>query len=306
MPSNKRAATPSIAEALEALPAEDEFAAELEAARKLRGARAIPKRAEPPMTPLGPPGIDIMVIGDSHAGPGQSLRRYRWFGKMAAALRPAAIVDIGDWASMDSCSVFDRPGSTRFAARSFWADVDAAVAARDVFTNEVAKARGYKPKLHGLIGNHEYRILKVGEADSRFTDLFTLDVLRHREFGWTRHEFLEPLRLAGFSFVHYLTNPGTGKPIGGVGANPLRLAWQKVKVPCVVGHSHRKGHWRETDMYGRAHDLFNAGCAFEHDEEWADTDNRYWDRGILILRNAKDGMADGEWWSLERIRRAFG
>jgi hypothetical protein len=173
-------------------------------------------------------------------------------------------------------------------------------------TNEIAKAKAYKPELHETIGNHEYRILRVGEADSRFTDLFTLDLLRHAEFGWTRHEFLEPFQSAGFSFVHYLTNPGTGKPIGGVGANPLRLGYQKVQTPFVVGHSHRWDRWRETDMYGRASDCFNSGCSFEHDEDWAGTDNRYWTRGVLMLRNARDGCADPEWWSLERVRRSFG
>lgn len=284
----------------------DGFAAELERAAEMRGAtRAVPKQRVDP-TPLPERGIDIMVIGDAHAGPGQSLRRFRWFGRMAAAQQPAVIVSIGDWADMNSCGSFDRPGSVKFAAKDFWADVDAAVAARGIFEDALSKAQSYKPRKLETLGNHEHRIARIAETDSRFTNVFTYDVLRHVEHGWERHNFLAPVALAGFTVCHYFTNPGTGKPVGGVGANPPRLVWQKIKTPGFWGHSHRFYQWRETDMHGRRADIFNVGCAFEHDEDWAGTDNRYWDRGILMLRNCRDGTADAEWWSLERVRREYG
>jgi hypothetical protein len=305
--SKQRNAPPATdADALFGDAPESEFARELRIARELRGHRDPPKEARPRFTPLPDPGIDIMVIGDAHAGPGQSLRRFRWFGKMAAAQRPAVIISIGDWASMESCGSFDRPGSVQFRAKDFYADIDAAVAAREVFEGALAAGKSYKPRKLETLGNHEHRIQRVAESDHRFAELFNYDLLQHARYGWERHAFLSPVDVAGFTVVHYFTNPGTGKPIGGVGANPPRLVFSKIKCAGIWGHSHRFYQWRETDMHGNRRDVLNVGCAFEHEEHWAGTDNRYWDRGILMLRNARDGTADVEWWSLERVRREYG
>lgn len=285
----------------------DDFSRELEKAAEMRGARKVPPRPKAAPDVLPEAGIDIMVIGDAHAGPNQSLRRFRWFGKMAAVLQPAVIVSIGDWADMESCGSFDRPGSVKFRAKDFYADIDAAVAAREVFEESLAKhSNSYQPDKLETLGNHEHRIIRMGEADHRFAELFTYDLLRHEAFGWSRHDFLSPVQVAGFTACHYFTNPGTGKPVGGVGVNPPRLLYQKVRTPLIWGHSHRRYFWRETDMHGTPHDVFNVGCSFEHDEPWAGTDNRYWDRGVTLLRNAKHGTADPEWWGLERVRREFG
>lgn len=294
----------SLFEGVEEL--EGEYARELRIAAELRGFRPKPVEPRRILTPLPSPGIDIMVIGDAHAGPDQSLRRFEWFGRMAAAQQPDVILSIGDWASMESCGSFDRPGSVKFKAKDFYADIDAAVAAREIFESALAKAKAYKPTKHETLGNHEHRIIRMGEADHRFAELFSYDLLQHARYGWERHAFLAPVQIAGFTVSHYFTNPGTGKPISGIGANPPRLLYQKVKCPSIWGHSHRKNFWRETDMHGRAYDVFNVGCAFEHDEEWAGSDNRYWDRGILMLRNAREGQADAEWWSMERVRREYG
>jgi hypothetical protein len=55
-----------------------------------------------------------------------------------------------------------------------------------------------------------------------------------------------------------------------------------------------------------AHNFRGTEIAADFTEAGPGTDNRYWDRGITILRNAKDGTADVEWWSMERVRLEYG
>jgi predicted phosphodiesterase len=284
---------------------EGEFSRELRVAAELRGARPKPKPPPPLPDVLPEPGNDVLVIGDSHAGPNQSLRRFRWLGKFCADQQPAAIVDIGDWWSMESLSAFERPGSLRFEGRRYWEDIDAGVAAQEVFRDALDKAKQYKPRLIRTLGNHEHRISRTGEADARFLELFTLDDLRSAHYGWEQVPHLRPVELHGVTFAHYFTSPGTSKAIAGNGANPPRLVFQKHKVSGVWGHSHRFSYWKEPGL-GRHYQIVNAGCFFEHDEAWAGEDNRAWDRGLCMLRNVRDGRFDVEWWSMERVRREYG
>lgn len=283
-----------------------EFSRELRIAAELRGARPKPKPAAPPPDVLPDPGTDVLVIGDSHAGPHQSLRRYRWLGRFCADLQPAVIVDIGDWWSMESLSSFEKPGSLRFEGRRYWEDIDAGVAAQEVFRSAMDKAKSYKPRLIRTLGNHEHRVTKAGEADARFLELFTLDDLRSATYGWEQFPFLRAAEIGGVHFAHYFNSPGTSKPVSGTGANPPRLLFQKWKVAAVWGHSHVYSHWIEAVYGGGFRHIANAGCFFEHDEPWAGEDNRRWNRGLLYLRNVRDGSFDPEWWSMERLRREYG
>lgn len=285
---------------------EYEFSRELRIAAELRGARPKPKPAAPAPDVLPDPGCDVLVIGDSHSAPHQSLRRYRWLGRLCADLQPAVIVDIGDWWSMEALSAFERPGSLRFEGRRYWEDIDAGVAAQEVFRDGLERGKRYKPRLIRTLGNHEHRITKAGEADARFIELFTLDDLRSERYGWEQYPFLRSAIVGGVHFSHYFCSPGTGRAIAGNGANPPRLLFQKHKIAAVWGHSHTFSHWIEPAYDGAFFHVANAGCFFEHDEPWAGEDNRRWNRGLLYLRNVRGGTFDVEWWSLERIRRQYG
>ena len=49
-----------------------------------------------------------LVIGDPHCNPKASNDRFLWAGKMARDLKPTTIVCMGDFASMDSLSSYDK------------------------------------------------------------------------------------------------------------------------------------------------------------------------------------------------------
>ena len=55
-----------------------------------------------------------LIIGDSHAKPAVSNRRYHWLGKLARDLKPDVVVNMGDWFDMESLCSYDR-GTKGFA-----------------------------------------------------------------------------------------------------------------------------------------------------------------------------------------------
>ena len=56
-------------------------------------------------------GHRIIVIGDAHDAPNVSQDRFKWIGKYINKSQPDYIIQIGDWASMDSLSFFQKNSS---------------------------------------------------------------------------------------------------------------------------------------------------------------------------------------------------
>ena len=53
-------------------------------------------------------GHRIIVIGDAHDSPHISQDRFKWIGKYIKQSQPDYIIQIGDWASFDSLSYFQK------------------------------------------------------------------------------------------------------------------------------------------------------------------------------------------------------
>ena len=49
-----------------------------------------------------------LVMGDPHCTPKASNDRFLWAGRLAADLKPNTIICMGDFASMDSLSSYDK------------------------------------------------------------------------------------------------------------------------------------------------------------------------------------------------------
>ena len=59
-----------------------------------------------------------LVMGDPHCTPKANNDRFLWAGKMARDLKPTTIVCMGDFASMDSLSSYDK-GKKSFEGRRY-------------------------------------------------------------------------------------------------------------------------------------------------------------------------------------------
>ena len=95
-----------------------------------------------------------LVIGDPHCTPKASNDRFLWAGKFARDLKPDTIICMGDFASMDSLSSYDK-GKKSFEGRRYKKDIDHAHDALDKFNKGL---EGRRPRKIMLLGNHEERI----------------------------------------------------------------------------------------------------------------------------------------------------
>src|SRR5690606_38439451 len=91
--------------------------------REVEEMHATPKprvrvRATTNETPPDGPAYRIVAIGDPHDKPGRDKERVRWMGRDTAEHRPDRVVCMGDWASLDSPSTFEKPGSAGDMNRS--------------------------------------------------------------------------------------------------------------------------------------------------------------------------------------------
>ena len=48
--------------------------------------------------------MKIIAIGDTHDAPDVDKTRFRWFGKYIRKVKPDAVVQIGDFITLDSCT----------------------------------------------------------------------------------------------------------------------------------------------------------------------------------------------------------
>jgi hypothetical protein len=183
------------------------------------------------------PIVRVMVLGDPHDKVGRDKRRFTWMGRHAAETKPDYIVSIGDWASLDSLSTHDTPGSANDAERpGFWEELDSLNESLNLFG-----AEGFEcPKVH-VHGNHEHRAVRAanrqpklnGDMPVRLDEVFS----RHR---WRTFPFGEFVDIHGVDFVHIPLSI-MGKEMGG--EMVLRNVGLKALRSTVFGHVHRYGSY---------------------------------------------------------------
>ena len=256
--------------------------------------------------------MKILVIPDSHAKPGVSNERYHWLGRLIVDERPDVVVEIGDFADMESLSSYDK-GKRSAEGRRLKEDITAAREARIFLTKplrelqakqQADKHKIYRPRLIALGGNHEQRIDRMMNDIPETHGLYSQDVSGAEALGWEWFPFLCPATVEGVTFLHYLPNE-LGKPTG-CGKYPAAAVLRDAFDSIVVGHSHVWDFQKKKTCNGRKVFALVGGCYFEHDEHYAGLSNQNWDRCVTILNGVKDGYCeDVQKISLETIKRRY-
>ena len=187
----------------------------------------------------------ILIVGDAHAKPGVSNERFSWLADYAYDKKVDIIVDMGDWADMPSLSSYDI-GKKSYEGRRYCQDIQAAVEAREIFSDRFEKRnkanRGrheakLAPEKLSLGGNHdEGRIARVVEEDPKLDGLIGIKDLKYDEYGWKYVPYRTPVTIQGFNFCHYFASGVMGRPIGG--EVPALSLLRKQFSSCVAGHNH--------------------------------------------------------------------
>lgn len=239
-----------------------------------------------------------IVIPDTQCKPDTPTDHLRWIGEYIVERfrgRNVALIHLGDHWDLPSLSSYDK-GKKSMEGRRVLADIRAGNKGFQLLNATMEKA-GWRPERHFLLGNHENRLLRVGDLDPQLDGV--LPELDTRD--WKVQPFLKPLYLDGIGYSHYWYNPLTGRPYTGMAETRLRQ----------IGHSFTMGH-QQTLQYGvrfvagRSQHALIAGACYLHDEMYKGPQgNAHW-RGIIVKHEVKQGSYSPMFVSLDYLKARYG
>jgi hypothetical protein len=248
-------------------------------------------------------GRQHLVIPDCQVRDGVDTRHLYWIGRYIVDKKPDVVVCIGDFADMPSLSSYDR-GKKSFEGRRYRKDIEAAVRGMATLMaplreyNEAQAAAGtplYEPRLVFTLGNHEERISRAIEDDSRLDGTIGLSDLRYESFGWEVYPFLEVAKIDGVEYAHYFTTGVMGRPVSSAAALLRERAGSAVM-----------GHVQYTDVavHRKTQKIaILCGTCYLHDEEFLTPQGNNNRRQILVLNEVRNGTFDPMFVSLRFLSR---
>lgn len=253
--------------------------------------------------------MKIVVIPDCQVKPGQDFSFLSWIGKFCADEKPDVIVQIGDFADMESLSSYD-VGKKNFEGRTYKADIKAASAAMAYLLSPIFKTqiklelghrKRWKPRLVLTLGNHCDRINRAINTDRKLEGLISVKDLKYEDYGWEVIPFLKPITIEGVVFCHYMCSGTMGRPIGSA-----KLLLDKLHMSTVVGHQQGRDIAFSNKADGKQITGIIAGSCYMDDMEYLNHQtNNHW-KGIVVLDNVKDGEFDERFIPLEQLRKVYG
>ena len=242
--------------------------------------------------------LKIMVIPDPQVKPGESTMYLAAIGQYIVDKKPDVIICIGDFFDLPSLSSYDK-GKTAFEGRRLLDDINAGKIGMKVMLKPLRdyqeKHSDYNPRMVFTLGNHEERVQRVSSNNSEYEGFIGYHLLE-LERDWEVISFLKPIVIQGISFVHYLTHPMNGKPMGGNALSQLKASGSSF----VVGHKQTLDVAMMPVLDGSMRIGIVAGASYPFDEAYkgSQTGNLHF-RGIVMLHEAKEGYADPSFISTE-------
>ena len=251
----------------------------------------------------------ILVIPDVQCTKDTPTRHLHQMGKYIVEKQPDVIVQIGDFADMESLSSYD-VGKKQFEGRTYQADIAASLTNMRVLLNPLRdlqarqrhwKKKVYDPRLELTLGNHENRINRAIDLDRKLEGLISVDDLKYKEFGWNVHPFLEVVEIEGIAFSHYFASGAMARP-----ASTANAQLNKQHMSCIAGHQQGLQIATGKRADGALLTSVIAGSFYLHDEHYMGVQgNKHW-RGALMLHNCKDGQFDLNLLPMAYLEKKYG
>lgn len=248
-----------------------------------------------------------LIIPDCQIKYGDNLEFLSWIGQYIVDQKPDVIINLGDFADMESLSSYD-VGKKSFEGKRYIKDIEAAQQAMDVLLQPLRecyskakknKEKLYKPRKVLTLGNHEQRIARAVENDPKLEGLIKYEDLPYKD--WEVHDFLKPVFIDGIAYSHYFPTGVLGRPATSAGAMVSKL-----HMSCIAGHQQGK-----QVAYGKRPDgstitCIIAGSCYEHNESYLDHQtNKHW-RGVIVLHEVDNGSFDEMFVSLGYLKKRYG
>lgn len=253
-------------------------------------------------------GTTHLVIPDTQVKPGDDLEFLTSIGSYIVKKKPDVIVHLGDHADMPSLSSYD-VGKKSFEGRRYRLDIEAAIAGMRALLSPLEeynarqrknKEKQYHPRMVFLTGNHENRINRAVNDDSKLEGVLSTKDLKFEEFGWEVHDFLDVAIIDGVAYSHYFVTGVAGRP-----ASSAAAQFRKTNMSCVAGHQQGLQIHTGNRADGALLTSIIAGSCYEHDEDYLGAQgNKHW-RGFLVLHDVNNGEFDLMPVSLDWVKRKY-
>ncbi len=241
--------------------------------------------------------MKIAYIPDCQVREGVNLDHLTWCGEYLAAKKPDVIVQGGDFADMPSLSEYDK-GKRSFEGRRYIKDTGVVHRGMDYLLGPIRRVSSYNPRLILTLGNHEERINRAVELDSKLEGTISIDDLHYKTNGWQVVPYLKPIAVNGVHFCHFFPSGVLGRP-----CTTARKIINTYHVSCVAGHQ------QGFDMAGAAKPTGDritaiiAGSFYQHSESYLNPiTNNHW-RGIIFLHQVKNGSFDPMCVSMQYLKQ---
>lgn len=247
-------------------------------------------------------GRSHMVIPDIQSKPGVSNDHLEWIANYALDKRPDVIIQIGDWADMESLSTYDK-GKRCYEGRRYVRDCDAANESLMRFESQIEQHNRthpddtYNPEKHLTEGNHEYRIQRATDIDPALHGKLTREDLAFEDRGWKYHEFLEVIELDGIEYSHYFVSGAMGRPVSSAAALLKARGGS-----ATMGHVQRMdvAYHPQTQRVG-----LMCGTCYLHDEPYLGPQGNVAPRQIIMKHEIEDGRYDLMAVSLNFLKKRY-
>lgn len=234
------------------------------------------------------------VIPDCQIRPGDPIDHLHWIAADIVRRRPDVIVCLGDFWDFPSLSTHTLPGSMEKEGARVQADIEAGNVAMAALVEpihaEIArlkrnKEKQWKPRMVFIEGNHEARISRFAQSDSRFQGVVGTHLCRVEEYGWERVPFEVPIEIDGVWYCHYWKNPHSKFTIGGTIDNRLN----KLGFSFVQGHEQGLRYGNRPLPNGRTTHGLVAGSCYLGTEGYRGPQGANEWRGVVVLQDVRGG-----------------
>ena len=249
-----------------------------------------------------------LIIPDTQVKPNSPTEHLRWAGMYAAEKKPDVIVHIGDHFDMPSLSTWD-VGKKSFEGRRYKDDIAAGIEAMKVFMNPIQeeqarlkrnKEKQWHPRLVYTLGNHENRIERAIESDSKLEGLIGYKDLELESFGFEVYSYLEVVVVDQIAYSHFFTSGVMGRPVAS--ANALL---NKRHMSAVMGHVQDRSIAVARRAEGVNLTGLFSGIYYQHDEDYLTPQtNGSW-RGLWMLNEVRNGGFDEMPVSINYLRKKY-
>jgi len=241
-----------------------------------------------------------LIIPDVQMKHGVRDEHMRWIGNYIVEKQPDVIVQIGDFADMESLSAYLKAKESE--GLRYKKDLQAVHGALDklfapVNDYNLTAPVKYKPRWVLTLGNHEQRILRLIDDHPKFEGVFGIEDLKYEEYGFEVHPYLKVIKIDGIEYSHFFTS--------GVKGNACSSAAVQLRERAC---SSTAGHVQHTDVAihkkTQQTALFSGTC-YLHDEKYLGQQDNCQRRQIVVKNEVEDGRYDLMFVSLKYLEKHY-